>query len=273
MRSAASTNPTVVAVDTFGESVGVAAAFKYWFLHDAPTWLASAVIHMVLFLAAALVLGTISYEKNDQNVTKFDSADVDSWDEQPIERFEVGDPQVDPTELTTESLMETNYDPVPQDAEFNDNSPEFEKRGGGTVATSDASLGGLGLNIQATGLGPVARGGGGLEGGSGFGNSVGRGGDGMGFGGRGAGKRDAIAGGGTKQTERAVAGGLNWLARHQNPNGSWSIEHNTNACKGKRCTGGGREKANSGATATRPVAVLRCRSDTSHQGTVQRQHL
>jgi hypothetical protein len=236
------------AVESVESATSMAAAFKYWFMHDAPTWLASAVIHMVLFLAAALILGTISYEKNN-DVAKFESAETDDWDTPPIERFEVGDPQIETSELTTDSLMETTYDPVPQEAEFNDNSAEFEKRGGGTVSTSDASLGGLGLNIQATGLGPVARGGGGLDGGGGFGNNVGRGGDGMGFGGRGAGKRDAIAGGGTKQTERAVAGALNWLARHQNPDGSWSIDHNTARCQGKRCSGGGREKATSGATA------------------------
>jgi hypothetical protein len=33
------------------------------------------------------------------------------------------------------------------------------------------------------------------------------------------------AGGGTKESERAVALGLAWLARHQNPDGSWSFQH------------------------------------------------
>jgi hypothetical protein len=49
------------AVESVASATSMAAAFKYWFMHDAPTWLASAVIHMVLFLAAALILGTISY--------------------------------------------------------------------------------------------------------------------------------------------------------------------------------------------------------------------
>jgi hypothetical protein len=33
------------------------------------------------------------------------------------------------------------------------------------------------------------------------------------------------AGGGTKESERAVELGLEWLARHQNPDGSWSFQH------------------------------------------------
>ena len=33
------------------------------------------------------------------------------------------------------------------------------------------------------------------------------------------------AGGGTRESERAVALGLAWLARHQNPDGSWTFQH------------------------------------------------
>ncbi len=54
--------------------------------------------------------------------------------------------------------------------------------------------------------------------------------------------------GGTKQTERAVAGALNWLARHQSGDGSWSIDNFP--CPEKSCTGvGSIHNANAAGTA------------------------
>jgi hypothetical protein len=46
--------------------------------------------------------------------------------------------------------------------------------------------------------------------------------------------------GGTEETELAVAMGLKWLAKHQNPDGSWSLDHfdKTGDCNGK-CTEAG----------------------------------
>jgi hypothetical protein len=38
--------------------------------------------------------------------------------------------------------------------------------------------------------------------------------------------------GGTKQSEAAVAMALQWIAKHQNNNGSWSFDHSMN---GQRC--------------------------------------
>ena len=48
------------------------------------------------------------------------------------------------------------------------------------------------------------------------------------------------SGGGTRQSERAVAAALNWLARHQLPNGSWSLSRYVSKCKDKTCTGVGK---------------------------------
>ena len=57
------------------------------------------------------------------------------------------------------------------------------------------------------------------------------------------------SGGGTKQSERAVAAALNWLARHQMPDGSWSIRNFNSRCRGTTCTGPGMLDFTSAGTA------------------------
>jgi hypothetical protein len=226
---------------------GFMSSIKDWAVNDAPAMLISTIVHTVLFLVLALALGSAVETTQKPKGPEFVATDTESTDQPELQAFDLGDPQYDPSDLDP-NLMD-KYDPVPQEAEFNDDSPNFEKKGGGTTSTADSNLGGLGLNINASGLGPAAKGGGGFDGGGGFGKSAGKGGDGAGFGGRGAGKRDAISGGGTKNTERAVNAALSWIARHQNPEGSWSIMHNTKACKDGGCNGGGSAKSDVGATA------------------------
>jgi hypothetical protein len=211
------------------------------------SWLASMVIHMAIFIVLALVLGTVHVAQTIGSAPLFES--VDAVEAQPeIEHFEVGDTPLDPTELTTESLTLTEAPTETVDAQFNSDSPIFEEAGGGVAGESQ--FGGLaGFNVAATGLGPVVRGAGGVDGGGGFGKNFGKGGAGSGFGSRGSGMREAMIGnGGTKQSERAVAAALNWIARHQNPNGSWSINHAPN-CKGGFCSASGDAKSDPAATA------------------------
>lgn len=40
-------------------------------------------------------------------------------------------------------------------------------------------------------------------------------------------------GGGTKSSEKAVLAGLDWLARHQYPDGSWNFDHTQSECNGR----------------------------------------
>jgi hypothetical protein len=105
--------------------------------------------------------------------------------------------------------------------------------------------------VKAIGPGPVVRGKGGVGVGVGTGTHPGSGGDGWGFGGRGSGSRKAMlaSGGGTRQSERAVAAALFWLAKHQSPNGSWSLKGYNARCKDATCTGPGNAQADSAATA------------------------
>ncbi len=65
---------------------------------------------------------------------------------------------------------------------------------------------------------------------------------------RGQGMRQAMVGsqGGTKQTEQAVHAGLDWLLRHQYPDGHWSLHQ---SCRQGRCSGVGSAKHDMAGTA------------------------
>jgi hypothetical protein len=64
------------------------------------------------------------------------------------------------------------------------------------------------------------------------------------------------SGGGTKQSERAVAAALNWIARHQLSNGSWTLNGFQSRCKkgDTSCTGSG--KAGERPAAATAMALL-----------------
>lgn len=69
--------------------------------------------------------------------------------------------------------------------------------------------------------------------------------------GRGATSRTALVrrGGGNESTEIAVAMALKWLAEHQNPDGSWSLDHSGGACQGRCDHAGTLANGNKAATA------------------------
>ncbi len=51
-------------------------------------------------------------------------------------------------------------------------------------------------------------------------------------------RRDLTSSSGTRESERAVAAAINWFARHQSPDGSWSLDHYTDRCKDETCAAG-----------------------------------
>ena len=223
--------------------------FMDWIQNDAPSWLISLVLHMVVLITVGLLFGRSVTRKMVEDVPTFDSAKADAAEEK-VERFEAGKLELDATDLSAESLMK-DTGPAAQEALHYDDNKEFEEQGGGNLMGKDAAAGGLGFNFKTTGMGPILGGGGGAELGKGLGTGFGRGGEGTGFGGRGKGSREALLGrfGGTKQTERAVAAALDWLARHQNADGSWSVDKYYQRCKGSPCTGVGSVNSDSGGTA------------------------
>ena len=79
------------------------------------------------------------------------------------------------------------------------------------------------------------------------------------FAGRSGEQREALlaAGGGNRQSERAIALALHWIYRHQCSDGHWSLDHKgANRCSDQSCTGTGMAKADAGATAMGLLAFL-----------------
>jgi hypothetical protein len=197
-----------------------------------------------------LVAGAIYVApKVEGEAPQFDSADVDTTVPE-VENFEVGDTPIDPTELNTDTLS-LEAPTVTEQVNTTADDP-FSEAGGGQASPNATTIPGLGgLDLKAIGAGPALRGPGGIGGGNGEGKGAGMGSGGGGFGGRGTGVRKAMlgSGGGTKQSERAVAAALNWLARHQNSDGSWGLADYTARCKDASCTGSGSGKLDAAATA------------------------
>ncbi len=74
-------------------------------------------------------MGTVQQIVPSNDAPAFDAAVTEPPAETPdIKDFELGQPQIDPTELNTESLTMEKYDPVPQEAEFNDNLKRLRKK-------------------------------------------------------------------------------------------------------------------------------------------------
>ena len=227
---------------------------KEWWQSDSKWFGVSVGGHGLLLLLVAFV-PMAKTEVNKQEAPNFESAQVETAQaEADFTNFELGEAPLEPTELSTESLTVMEAPAVEaQTEQYNDDSPTFEARGGSGSNADVAGVGDLGgVTINAIGNGPIAAG---TGGGQNAGNANGvaglfGGGGGGGFGGRGKGSREAMlaSGGGTKNTEKAVQAALIWFARHQNPDGSWSL--NKHYCRDGTCSCGGEGDVGSDAAAT-----------------------
>jgi len=226
---------------------------REWFLDEGAWWLSSCVFHMLLICILALIGSKVVVQRLG-DAPSFDEAQMDRAQVAKLDKFEVGDAPLEPTELSPETLTLEPPGQIEQTEKHYDDSPKFEEAGGGmAINSTQPLLGGLGgFDVKGLGAGPAVHGAGGVGVGVGSGQNIGSGGEGMGLGGRGSGWRKAMVGrfGGTKQSERAVAAALNWLARHQNSDGSWGLESYHNHCSDTSCTGrGSTYGADFGATA------------------------
>ncbi len=226
--------------------------FIGWCREDGYWYLTSMAAHAIGLVCLAMISMAIprSFLQPADKAPTFDEAEMDSAPSPELDpHFEIGDAPLEPTEITPESLAQFKALPyASQTAKYYDDSNKFEEAGGGTaIDRSGANLGGLGGWSVADLPGPAGRGGVGV--GTGTGTRPGSGGSGEGFGGRGQGHRNALlgTGGGTKASDRAVAGALNWLYRHQTTHGQWSLDFRRQ-CRGGGCSGPGGVQSDSAAT-------------------------
>jgi len=235
--------------------------FKYWFQTQGLWWATSTVAHAVVLSSGLLLMDAMSTpRKPDSTAPKFQAAEAPPIDTEVTE-FEVGETPIEPTELSTETLVMTEAPAVDTPEQVNGAADHAFAPAGGGVAGGTSALGGLGgFDVKAIGPGPKVRGAGGIGLGAGFGKNAGTGGAGVGFGNRGDGVRRAMltSGGGTKQSERAVAAALYWLSRHQNPDGGWGLSSYPHQCKDPSCMEGLSKRGNQNASdvAATAMAVL-----------------
>lgn len=230
------------------------------------SWLASFIFHCALLVVMALTLGTVQVVNKVVNAPISISAQAVPQQDVEFARLEVGYTPPDPSILTTDTLT-WEKSPAVQE-QFHDTRPVFEAPGKSALSFTVGEGGSGGFASLSKALGPSAN-----IAGDTFGEGGGSvAGDGQGVGNESFGKRGmrkAVAGGATKQSERAVAAALNWLARHQNSNGSWSLDHR-GCCRSCVCSGAGDVNSDAGATALGLLPFLAAGQTHQNRGPYQK---
>ena len=235
--------------------------FQVWLQQEGYWFITSAVVHAIGFVVVAIVVAFFPGRFYDPEEGRLDDAptyETELAEPQPtieIESTPGGIAPLDPSSLSPDTLRIKTV--LSQTARYYDDSAQFEERGGGRPTNKTIpQFGGLG-GLVSTNPNGVGAGPGGVGGSIGTGENAGAGGEGTGFGSRGKGHREAVLGssGGTRATEIAVARALNWLARHQEVAGNWSLQFKR--CPSAHgCGGQGTIRADAAATAMGLLAFL-----------------
>jgi len=224
-------------------------------MRNAPWWLVSVGIHVVLMLAATLVAIEKLYAIDPGDITVL----VHSAPPAPL-FTEIPHAPDAPPGAKLEDKVEANvnndrlfYDPTatPSDRAESDDDDDHHQRKGEGKEFIGHQLGRVkdsmrGANAGAKGTYDT------LGVGSGSGGSGRYGGP---FGGR-KNTRPQGKGGGGANTEDAVRAALKWLAHHQGPDGGWGADGFQNQCTGGRCGGAGDTSYDAGVTALSVLAFL-----------------
>ncbi len=244
--------------------------WKQWFREDGYWYLTSALVHAIGFVIFALVAPALPQVWSSASwfgqAPSFEAVEPLPKPADEVERYELGEAPLEPSELNTETLLLRQA--PGQTPKYYDDSEVFEEEGGGRpLETPGPLVGGLGgfRLIHGPGLGGL--GGVGTE--RGKSRNPGSGGSGTGFG-RGRGSRGGLGGGGgTKATERAVAAALYWFQRHQAPAGNWSLQFQ-HQCKSYPCSGQGSVRADAAATALALLPFLAAGQTHKSKGPFQK---
>ncbi len=225
---------------------------KPGWLSNAPWWLISAGLHIVLLLAAALVVVDTLVQADEGEVMVVVGAkptSVINEIERPRDVFErKGIPKDEGAQQPTEEPA--IFFPEAKESDHNesaDNEDYKQMKGDSKEFLSYIKGEAGGFRGRQMGKNPGVYDTMGVGGGGGGGGR---------YGGRFGGRENLVArGGGTRATESAVLAALKWLARHQNADGSWGTSF-SNQCVGGRCSGPGEKDFDTGVTGLSLLAFL-----------------
>lgn len=223
----------------------LSAALQHWIRADGLWWATSLTAHALILSIGMLIAGAIfGAPKSEARVATFEAVNVDTTIPQ-IESVEPIDSSVQPDlidpraiSLSPAALVETIQMPGEDtglDLPPASGGPSYRGLSGvEDVLKMDRRLWRDGPGAAGRGrVGGVSPSGGGGPANFDHRQRRGRG----------------IGTGATQTSERAVARALHWLARHQNPDGSWSLHEFSAHCKDASCTGPAQHKLDCAATA------------------------
>ena len=216
-------------------------------IKTSPAWLTSMVVHICILLLLGLwFLPEVRKEIQNLVATSLEETEEEEIEEIPVEE-QVEDIEVETTETEFSQPVET--DNVTDRVEIS----QFDEEPAPSVSVEIADIGAESLPASDATNEIGSIGGNGLEG-------------------RGEAARKALvaSGGGSAESEKAVALALAWLAQHQNPDGSWSWDHTKGPCQGRCTQPGNITKGNISATGLALMPFLGA-GQTHKQGKYQRQ--
>ncbi len=215
---------------------------QQWLSERGLWWAASVVVHALFLSAALLLLGTVAMAPaiRDDSVT-LTAEPIQPVEDEIIPHFETQQPEPPPldTRVDLSSLLPPSGETLDQSQAAAQAPGEGGPDDGWIEGTNVPEISTVEFErgqskVLGKGPGPAHHGVPGIFGNRRFGPGGGRN-----FGVSGA----------TATGDRAVGRALRWLARHQNPDGSWSINGFTARCKSAPCSGLGSIKADGAATA------------------------
>lgn len=192
-----------------------------------PSWLVSGIVHFLLLIVLALL--TVAAPQVGEQLqisatpTQPDEKVIEFEEETPQLKLDDGDSSVVTTELSPSSFGHLSDLPTPSIMPSVDDD----------ALTPDVSDIGLETAIAD----PTAR----IPGGGGPAGSA--------YDLRNPNNRRGLPRGATESSEAAVARALEWLANHQNADGSWNYDHRLGACAGRCGNAGTLADCRTGATA------------------------
>ena len=240
----------------------ILACAQSWAQVEGKWWGMAILFHVLGLGLVGLLAGTVAVVMNHGDVPLLDIGLDTAIPESDLTQFDIMDAPLEPSELPPD-LQPINEPLSIAEAEFGD-SPEYAIDGGGLPNGTDGDSVEMRNFIDAVGPGSAGPGsvlphpGDRKRQGRSDGDFVNR-----------AAQRSAMPGG-TKATERAVSGGLSWLARHQNADGSWSFDGHAQHCKDAGCTCEGTTKSDPGATAFALVPFLAAGQTHQSKGPYQK---